>query len=122
MVVVLMIKEKVRPLKEPRRFRESLSALPVGFRRWLVGVGAFGAGDFSHTLLILEAIELLTPTLGFVVAAQWGAVLFSVRNIAAAAAAYPVGALSDRLGRLGLLTGTYLLGAVVVALSAWRSC
>src|SRR5439155_9633164 len=39
----------------------SVAALPAGFRRYLVGVGLFGLGDFSHALLVLAAGVLLTP-------------------------------------------------------------
>ncbi|WP_428305009.1 MFS transporter [Lacipirellula sp.] len=114
-VVAIFVTEPRRGPSKPRQFWESLAALPPRYRRWLVAIGVFGAGDFSHTLLILGAINALTPTRGFVEATQIGAVLFSVRNIAAAVAAFPVGAVSDRIGRQGLLFATYLLGAIVVA-------
>jgi MFS family permease len=105
----------VRGPGKPRQLRESLAALPGRYRRWLVAIGVFGAGDFSHTLLILGAIDALTPSRGFVEATQIGAILFSVRNIAAAIAAFPAGALSDRIGRQSILLAAYLLGAIVTA-------
>jgi MFS family permease len=36
-------------------FAASLNALPRAFRLFLYGVGAFGAGNFAHSLLILRA-------------------------------------------------------------------
>jgi len=51
-------------------FGESLRALPNPFRRFLVAVGLFGAGDFAHTLLILLATQRLTPSLGAAKAAS----------------------------------------------------
>jgi MFS family permease len=92
-----------------------ISALPGEYRRWLVGVGIFGAGDFSHSLLILAATMLLVPSYGPIQAAAWAAALYGVRNIAAAVTAYPIGAASDRLGRLGLLAGAYFLSVIVTA-------
>lgn len=60
-------------------------------------------------------------------AAQFAALLYVLRNVAYAAASHPVGALSDRVGRRGLLVIGYLVGVVVAAgfaaafASSWRS-
>lgn len=88
--------------------------MPRSFRRFLVGVGVFGAGDFSHTLLILAATQLLTGSHGAVTAAQIAALLYALRNVLYTAASYPVGTLSDRFSRRGILVLGYVLGAVVM--------
>jgi len=110
----LMVQEKRRPANHGIKFWASVRALPRSFRRFLVGVGIFGAGDFSHTLLILAATQLLTGSYGAVSAAQIAALLYALRNVLYTAASYPVGALSDRFSRLGLLVLGYVLGAVVM--------
>jgi len=110
----LMVKEKRRPANHGIKFWASVRALPTNFRRFLVGVGVFGAGDFSHTLLILAATQLLTGSRGAVTAAQIAALLYALRNVFYTAASYPVGALSDRFSRRGLLWLGYLLGAAVM--------
>ena len=105
----------VRETRCPRsehRFWAAMGNLPAPFRRFLWGVGLFGMGDYAHTLLILAATQLLTPVYGFARAAQVGALLYVVRNVFYAAASYPVGALSDRWGRRGLLALGYVLGAL----------
>jgi len=38
--------------------------------------GVFGMGDFAHTLLILLAVQKLTPDLGATSAAGWAAGLY----------------------------------------------
>jgi MFS family permease len=96
------------------RFWASVRALPRSFRRFLVGVGVFGAGDFSHTLLILAATQLLTGNHGAVTAAQIAAILYALRNVLYMAASYPVGTLSDRFNRRSLLVLGYLLGMAVM--------
>jgi MFS family permease len=96
------------------RFRESLAELPGSFRRYLVAVGVFGLGDFSHSLLILAATILLTPQYGLETAVVLGPILYATRNTWQAITAFPVGALSDRIGRRGLLVTGYLLGVVVM--------
>jgi MFS family permease len=53
-----------------------------------------------------------------------GPVLYAVRNAVQAATAFPVGALSDRVGRRGLLVAGYLIGVLVMlgftAAFAWE--
>ena len=111
----LMVTERRRPANRGIKLWASLRALPTNFRRFLVGMGVFGAGDFSHTLLILAATQLLTKSHGAVTAAQIAALLYALRNALYTAASYPVGALSDRFSRRGLLVLGYVLGAVVMA-------
>jgi MFS family permease len=96
------------------RFRESLAELPLPFRRYLLAVGIFGMGDFSHSLLILAATILLTPEFGLATALALGPLLYATRNTWQALTAFPVGALSDRIGRRGLLVVGYLLGVLVM--------
>src|SRR5207244_12740479 len=90
--------------------------LPPSFRRFLLAVGIFGLGDFSHTLLILFATQALTPTHGKVAAASIAVGLYLLHNIFYAAFAYLGGWLSDHVPqRRGVLAAGYGL-AVVMAL------
>jgi MFS family permease len=124
LVFLLMVREQRFTPKPALRFRESLAELPKPFRRYLVAVGVFGLGDFSHTLLILASIGLLEPAYGRDFALFMGPVLYAIRNAVQAATAFPVGALSDRVGRRGLLVVGYLLGVLVMlgftAAFAWE--
>jgi MFS family permease len=69
-------------------------------------------GDFSHALLILAAIQLLTPVHGSVRAAQIAALLYALRNVLYATVSFPVGVLADRMDKIKLLAVGYLLGVV----------
>lgn len=111
----MMVTEQRRAPNLTVRLWTTIRGLPPAFRRWLVGVGIFDIGDFAHTLLILAATEFLTPGRGVVAAGQMAALLYVIRNACYAGASYPVGALSDRLGRRGLLALGYLAGALVAA-------
>ena len=73
---------------KPISFGESLRALPKRFRKFLVAVGLFGAGDFAHTLLILLATQRLTPTLGAAKAASIAVGLYLLHNVLYASFAY----------------------------------
>lgn len=110
------VREAPRAVLEGRPLHVLMLALPADYRRFLLAIGVFGAGDFSHSLLILAATSLLKPAYGFTGAAQVAMLLFALHNAAGAAAAYPIGALGDRWGRRGLLIGVYFLGAGVSAL------
>jgi len=110
-----MVSERRRTPNHGVRLWATIRSLPHAYRRWLVGVGVFGIGDFAHTLLILAATELLAPTYGVVAAAQMAALFYVVRNVFYAGASYPVGALSDHLGRLGILVLGYVVGALTAA-------
>jgi MFS family permease len=122
-VFSLLVREKRVPGTR-EKFFSAVRQLPKSFRRFLVGVGVFGMGDFAHTLMILAATQLLLAAHGTARAAELAALLYVGHNVVYAAASYPVGALSDRLGRRGLLAAGYVVGALaavgLVAAFAWR--
>jgi MFS family permease len=91
----------------------SVGSLPRPFFRFQLGVGISGAGDYSHTLMILAATQLLAPQHGVTRAAAISGLLYALHNVLYAVSAYPVGALSDKWGRRGLLALGYALGAIV---------
>jgi len=102
------------------RLLTALRGLPAGFKRYLGAVGLFGAGDFSHSLLILAATQLLTPSMGVVRSAQVAGLLYVWRNIVQVITSYPIGVAADRYGQLSVLVFGYALGvatAVVAALA-----
>ena len=114
-VFALLIRERRFTPKPGLRLGASVRALPVGFRRYLVGVGLFGLGDFSHALLILAATVLLTPEHGEQAAAAWAVTLYAGKNAVGAAAAFPAGWLGDRLGHRPVLAGGYAVGVLTAA-------
>jgi MFS family permease len=111
LVFAFMVREKPRRPRPEMKLLASIRQLPRAFRRFLVAVGLFGAGDFSPTLLTLAAATLLRSAHGPVRAAQLAAVLYVIRNIVYAGASYPIGALADRMPKLPLLSGGYLFEA-----------
>lgn len=63
-LIILVVQEKDRTPVPHASFGDRLRLVPRGYRRLVIAVGIFGAGAFAHTLLILLAIQRLTPSLG----------------------------------------------------------
>jgi MFS family permease len=113
LVFGLLVAERPRANAPRHPFGMALREMPRRFRRYLLGVGIFGAGDFAHSMLILAATQLLSPSWGPLKAAGIGGSLYVLHNIVYAAAAYPAGALADRHGHRRVLAWGYSLSAAV---------
>ena len=110
----ILITEKRKEINHGLKFWLTLKGLPNTFKKYLVGIGVFGAGDFAPTFLILAATTLLTPKYGIIKAAQLAGVMYIVRNIIYALASFPIGALSDRIKRVYLLSGGYFIAVLTM--------
>lgn len=124
-LIAFVVVEKARPPVPHFSFGERLRHLPPRYRRFLIAVGLFGAGDFAHALLILLAVQQLAVTHGATAAASLAVGLYVLHNIFYAAFAYLAGWLADRL-RKPLVLGTgYALAAIMalvivfVPLNVW---
>ena len=109
----LLVKEKERKDIPHVAFSESLRTLPSSFRRYLVAVGLFGSGDFAHTLLILLATQKLAPALGMAKAASLAAGLYMLHNGLYAVFSFASGWLADHYDKRRILSGGYVLAAVM---------
>jgi MFS family permease len=114
----LLVRERPVASKAKRSFWMGVRDLPVPFRRFLLGVGVFGAGDFSHSLLILYASRMLAPELGLARAASIAIVLYTVHNVFSAGSAYGSGWLSDKVQKRNvvLAAGYFLAGITAILL------
>jgi MFS family permease len=113
----LLVRERPMEARPQRSFRAGLQLLPVPFRRFLVGVGIFGAGDFSHTMLILYASRALSPVHGAARAGSIAVALYTLHNVFYAGSAYFSGWLSDHVRqRKFVLAAGYGLAVVTAIL------
>ena len=100
--------------QERRKLRIQLRPVLKGeLGRFFVGISAFEVGNVAATLLILRAVQLLTPSHGTDSATQIGIWLYIGYNAVAAAVSVPGGKLGDHKGNLLVLT----LGAVAFAVA-----
>lgn len=113
----LLVRERPMEGRKQRSFLTGLQALPGPFRQFLVGVGVFGAGDFSHSMLILYASRMLAPGHGIARAASLAVALYTLHNAFSAGSAYLSGWLSDHVPQRKLvLAAAYALGVLTAIL------
>jgi MFS family permease len=113
----IFVRERPIAARPQRSFLLGLKALPIPFRRLLLGVGIFGAGDFSHSLLILYASRMLEPVHGMARAASIAVGLYVLHNVFYAGSAYLSGWLSDHVpSRKAVLAAGYALAGVTALL------
>lgn len=109
---LMLVQDPAHSPNPALRLFTTLRGLPGRFKRYLGAVGVFGLGDFSHSLLILAATQLLTARMGVLQAAQVAGLLYVWRNVVQVAVSIPVGVLADRYGSLPVLVAGYALGAL----------
>jgi len=118
----LLVRDRPLAAKANTKFWSGLRNLPAEFRKLLVGVGIFGAGDFSHSLLILYASRMLTPRYGLARAATVAIALYTLHNVFYAGSAYASGWLSDHVPqRKVVLAAGYGIAGITAALLAVSS-
>jgi MFS family permease len=111
--MAFLVRERERRPVPHISFGQRLRALPRPYRKFLVAVGLFGAGDFAHTLLILLAAQKLTPTLGAAGAASAAVGLYVAHNVFYAAFSMVAGYLADRFPKPKVLAAGYALAAAM---------
>jgi MFS family permease len=111
-VIAFLVQEKERVHVPHISFSERLAALPKSFRKFVLAVGLFGAGDFARTMLILLATQKLTPQYGVARAATIAVSLYVLHNVLYAGFAFVAGWLADHFNKRALLAGGYALAAV----------
>lgn len=121
-VIAFLVQEKERKPVPHISFGEKLRALPAPYRKFLLAVGLFGAGDFAHTMLILLATQKLAPQLGAQKAATLAVGFYILHNVLYAGFSMVAGWLADRLKKNQVLAAGYALAALmagcVIALPA----
>ena len=115
-LIAFVVKEKERKPVAHISFGERLRILPPAYRKFLLAVGLFGAGDFAHTLLILLATQRLTPVLGAAGAASSAVALYVLHNVCYASFSLVAGWMADRFAKNRVLAAGYLLGGLMAVL------
>ena len=115
LLIALLVTERPHKPKPHVRFRDSFRGLPSHFRRFLLGVGVAGVGDFSNTLLILFATQAWTSRLGAHKAATYAMGFYVGYNVVYTISCSLAGALADRYPKHLVLACGYGLGVIPAA-------
>jgi MFS family permease len=115
-LIAFFVREKERQPMSHVSFGERLRLLPQPYRKFLVAVGIFGAGDFAPSLLILLATQRLSPALGLHMAASIAVGFYVLRNMFYAGFAGVAGWLADHFKKQFVLAAGYALAAVMALL------
>ncbi|MGI9115526.1 MAG: MFS transporter [Chthoniobacterales bacterium] len=124
-VIAFLVVERRRAPVPHISFGERLRLLPLIYRKFVLAVGLFGAGDFAHTLLILLATQKLSAQLGIARAATIAVSLYVLHNVFYAGFSFFAGWLADRLPKKLLLAtgyslaGAMALGIIFLAANVW---
>jgi MFS family permease len=110
-IALLVVERAHQPRPASFHLGAELAGTGRPFRRYLLGILVFGAGDFSRTLLILYATEHMAGTLFSLRGAAAAVALYVLHNAVSAGAAFPIGALADRVGHRRVIVGGYVLAA-----------
>ncbi len=91
--------------------RLSLRDLPASYWKYVLAVAVFSLGNSSNAFIILKGSSVGIPT-------EANVLIYAGFNFVAAAASYPAGALSDRIGRKTVfLVGLGIFAAAYVGLA-----
>ncbi|HVV51390.1 MAG TPA: MFS transporter [Polyangia bacterium] len=112
LLVATLVQERPHEPQPHAQLSTGIRALPTGFRRFLVGVGIAGLGDFSKTLLILWATQAWTAAYGYTRAAALAMSFYVGYNVVYTVSCYLAGVFADRLPKNRVLAGGYALAAI----------
>jgi MFS family permease len=112
LLIALLVREKRHEPASSGTFRSNVRALPSEFRRYLLGVGIAGIGDFSKTLLILWATQAWIPHFGAARAATLAMTFYIGYNVVYTFSCYVSGLLADRFPKRWVLAIGYSIAVV----------
>jgi len=110
LLVVFLVKEPARAPSPPRPLRLSFRGAPRSLLTFVAIASVFSLAEFSYVFLLLRAGQLEGTTVAIL--------LYVFFNVIYAAAAFPAGALSDRVGRKPVILVGYVCFAGMAALVA----
>ena len=117
-LLTVFIRERARKPKDVPSLRMGFATLSPALRRFILIATVFALGHFSVLFLLLRVVGVgLTEGTG---------ILFYVAfNLVYALAAFPVGILSDRLGRppiilVGYLAFAFMAGGLILLAETWQ--
>lgn len=107
-----LVKEKPHQAQPHTRLLSGLSLLPHQYKKFLLGVGIAGIGDFSNTLLILWATQSWLPIYGTLKATSMAMGFYVLFNIIYSLTCYLSGSFADRYPKHLVLAFGYAVAVI----------
>lgn len=112
LLIAFLVREKHHEPQPEHTLWKGVKALPKDFRKYLVGVGIAGIGDFSNTLLILWATQTWTVRFGGARAAVLAMGFYIGYNVVYTISCYVSGMLADRFAKNWVLAIGYSIAVI----------
>jgi MFS family permease len=119
LLIAMLVREAPHAPQPHARLLAGIQTLPKTFKKYLVGVGVAGVGDFSNTLLILWATQAWTLRFGVHDAAKLAIGYYAAYNVVYTGSCYVAGRLADRFPKHRVLAGGYALAVIPAAALLW---
>lgn len=101
-IMVINVREKGDGVKSKYRIDANFKNFPVAYWKYLAVIALFGIGNLSSAFMILQTRNAGVPLITTIL-------IYAVFNLIAAAASYPAGFLSDKLGRKSVLLTSFVV-------------
>lgn len=101
-IMVLFVREKGDGVKMKYKLDTNTKNFPASYWKYLGVIALFGIGNISSSFMILQTRNVGVPLIITIL-------IYALFNLVAAAASYPAGFLSDKLGRRGVLLVSFIL-------------
>ena len=111
-LITFLVKEKEHIPQPKTSFLSGIKGLPQEFRKYLLGVGVAGVGDFSKTLLILWATQAFGHHYGLIKGAVIAMFFYVAYNIVYTISCYISGNLADRFPKHWVLATGYAIAVI----------
>jgi MFS family permease len=119
LLIAFLVREKHHEPPPDHTLWKGVKALPKDFRKYLLGVGIAGIGDFSNTLLILWATQTWTARFGGARAAVLAMSFYIGYNVVYTISCYVSGILADRFAKNWVLAIGYSIAVVPAIALMW---
>ena len=111
-LIAFLVKEKEHIPSPKASLFSGIKALPQQFRKYLLGVGIAGIGNFSNTLLILWAAQAFSHHYGMTKGAVIAMFFYVAYNIVYTISCYVSGNFADRYPKHWVLATGYAIAAI----------
>jgi predicted MFS family arabinose efflux permease len=119
LLITFLVREKPHSPQPSRKLFTGVSNLPSRFRRYLIGIGIAGLGDFSNTLLILWATQAWTSRFGVTRAAALAMAFYVGYNVVYTFSCFVSGHLADLLPKHQVLATGYAIAIIPAIALLW---